>query len=490
MVSVSLTGLTTLTLSANNNATDQARMASINFTGTLSAPCTVTLPSVSKLGWITNSTTGNFNVILKCGGGTERVLPSNGRRSFYSCDGTNVGLVVTGPDANVFCYGAAGDGATDDTAAIQAAINTGRTVYLPATSAGYLVKDALTFSTKGQVFRGDSHGTTLIHVEASFNLSATGVFVASTGEPGPVFRDFKVLHVQPDTATRASLTTYPPTFYMRATPRFRMEHVRVSLATVAVDMKGNSGGAVIDDCEICAFTTNILIDGSLDTVRINNVHIWDFDCTSNQTSIFISNGTTGIKSGRCDGLGMVNCLMLCGTCLNLFYSSPGFGSVNPGATFGYAVGCGFDTCTGIVMSAGEFNIAGSYSSLGSSDISAINMSDGFLTVSACNFQQGYAGSAAVVSVGVTGGNTAYLQLGDSTFNTAGADVPCIALGTDGASASFVGVDNCFFFRTPGVTYSLPTIIVNTDVGCRTLRAWQSRRGQGHRRRLVHHDRPR
>jgi hypothetical protein len=56
-------------------------------------------------------------------------------------------------------YGAVGDGVTDDTAAIQAAIDTGRNVYFPFTSSGsasgYKITSALTVSTFNQVLFGD-----------------------------------------------------------------------------------------------------------------------------------------------------------------------------------------------------------------------------------------------------------------------------------------------------------------------------------------------
>jgi hypothetical protein len=50
-------------------------------------------------------------------------------------------------------FGAVGDGVTDDTAAIQAAINTGKAFYVPAGK--YLITSTLTFSTRGQGIYGD-----------------------------------------------------------------------------------------------------------------------------------------------------------------------------------------------------------------------------------------------------------------------------------------------------------------------------------------------
>jgi hypothetical protein len=84
---VSIGGLTTYTLTTANGAADQARPLVQNYTGALTANCTVTLPNVPKLGWAINSTTGGFSVILTSGVGTTVTVPSGGRWYWYQCDG-------------------------------------------------------------------------------------------------------------------------------------------------------------------------------------------------------------------------------------------------------------------------------------------------------------------------------------------------------------------------------------------------------------------
>lgn len=61
--------------------------------------------------------------------------------------------VLTG--RNVLAYGAKGDGATDDTAAIQAVLDLGGDVYFPATRNGYRISSTLTVSTSGVNIFGD-----------------------------------------------------------------------------------------------------------------------------------------------------------------------------------------------------------------------------------------------------------------------------------------------------------------------------------------------
>ena len=90
LASVSLTGLTTYTLTANNGASDQARNAVYDFTGSLSAGCLVTLPAVSKLVWAIDATTGGQTVTLTTGlGGSTLTLPKS-LWTFVYCDGYNV----------------------------------------------------------------------------------------------------------------------------------------------------------------------------------------------------------------------------------------------------------------------------------------------------------------------------------------------------------------------------------------------------------------
>jgi hypothetical protein len=77
----------------------------------------------------------------------KEIDPANGETAFFAT-----------PQA----YGAVGDGVTDDTAAIQAAIDDNRTVYFPPVDVGYLVGD-LTVSLENQCLHGDGEASCLIY---------------------------------------------------------------------------------------------------------------------------------------------------------------------------------------------------------------------------------------------------------------------------------------------------------------------------------------
>ena len=90
VAAINIAGLATYSLTVANGAVDQARNLAYNFTGALSANCTVTLPANVKYGWATNTTTGGHAVILTTGAGNSLTLPTSAYNVFFSCDGTNV----------------------------------------------------------------------------------------------------------------------------------------------------------------------------------------------------------------------------------------------------------------------------------------------------------------------------------------------------------------------------------------------------------------
>lgn len=88
------------TLTTANGTTDQARNMGLSLTGTLTAVRELIVPTVNKLYFIYNGTTGGFAVTVKTSAGTGVSLP-NGKRMALICDGTNVVDGVTHVNATV-----------------------------------------------------------------------------------------------------------------------------------------------------------------------------------------------------------------------------------------------------------------------------------------------------------------------------------------------------------------------------------------------------
>ena len=95
MLTIPVGGQTTYTLEAAGDAGDQARYAWYNFTGVLTANCTVTIPANQKIGIIKNGTTGGFNIVLTTGSGNSLTVSTASIVPYY-CDGTNVVLLPWG----------------------------------------------------------------------------------------------------------------------------------------------------------------------------------------------------------------------------------------------------------------------------------------------------------------------------------------------------------------------------------------------------------
>jgi len=86
---ITVSGSSNYTLTVTNGASDEARNAVLNITGTLTAAINVICPTAAKTYIVKNGTTGGFAITLKTSAGTGISVP-NGETTFLYCDGTNV----------------------------------------------------------------------------------------------------------------------------------------------------------------------------------------------------------------------------------------------------------------------------------------------------------------------------------------------------------------------------------------------------------------
>ena len=309
-------------------------------------------------------------------------------------------------------FGAVGNGVANDTAAVQAAINTGKRVYVPTGT--YRLSTALVFNTPGQMMSGDGRTGTIFlvdNINYSFNLGATGVFVFSTGEPGPQLDNLQIKFVQPTTSNRASLIAYPPAIYAQNIPRFSIYNCRIVQGMTGIDMRQNSGGATIDGLEMSCYSYGVRIDGSLDSVRIIRLQYWPFDIagTANE-SIYFDANNRGVESGRCDDLKIEDCLFINGGIqLSLI-------STASGTTFGVCSNTDFDTYGYVNMAGGQMSFVNCYWTIGNANYQAIVVSGGILRVDCCDFQAAVALTNYMIAV--SGGST-YTQITGCTFQNSG-----------------------------------------------------------------------
>jgi len=91
---ITVSGSSNYTLTSTNGASDEARNAVLNITGTLTAAINVICPTASKTYIVKNGTTGGYAVTLKTSAGTGISVP-NGSTMLLYCDGANVVEGVT-----------------------------------------------------------------------------------------------------------------------------------------------------------------------------------------------------------------------------------------------------------------------------------------------------------------------------------------------------------------------------------------------------------
>jgi hypothetical protein len=81
---------TAVELSTNNGSSDQARSAALELQGTLTSSVDITIPSVSKIYFVKNNTSGSYPITLKTAATTAKTTVTQGGTGPFICDGTNV----------------------------------------------------------------------------------------------------------------------------------------------------------------------------------------------------------------------------------------------------------------------------------------------------------------------------------------------------------------------------------------------------------------
>jgi hypothetical protein len=334
---------------------------------------------------------------------------------------------------NVKDYGAVGNGLVDDSAAIQAALSSGQHVYIP--TGYYLINSALTFKQPGQMLTGDGRNQSRLIVNSTFDLSVQGVLIFATGEEGPQLEDFGIYFDQPDSADYASLVKYPVAIYAVNIARFTITSLKITNAMNGIDMTGNCGGAFINLLEMSAYGTGIHIDGSLDTIRINQFHFWCFGMSNSQCSIFFGSAKA-LDVGRVDGLMLSEFLNISSLGLNLYRGATGDPWV-------YMSDSGFDTFNGIQISAGSLQVVNSYITLaGSPALRGVHQTGGILQFTNCYFTSGQTQPFMLLE-NMSGGT---LQIDNCYFNYAGGAQ--VSLGGN-ADANSIQISNSRFQAQSG-----------------------------------------
>lgn len=298
---------------------------------------------------------------------------------------------------SVVDYGADPTGVLSSAAAFNAALAANDDVFIPAGT--YLLNDAVTVGL-GKKLHGAGRRKTILRMPSTFNMAATGCLVFTGGEPGPEVTDLTIIQDQPDSTIA---TAYPPCIYTQNVARFVLRRLRLACVYVGIDMKGNCGGALLDDIELSPLSVGIDIDGSIDSVKISRLHLWVFagagfgGLTTNQRVSYTA--AYGIKSGRCDDLHLSDSLLLSMIkALYLYNSASGY-------TFGQVTNVDFDSRGGLwVVTDGRIQLSACTMTMGATDSWFIHMTGGAVAVDSTRFVANTFNASANGLIEQAGGN--------------------------------------------------------------------------------------
>jgi hypothetical protein len=175
VATISIAGLTSYPLTANNGATDQSRNAAIIFTGTLTGNCTILTPTgASKLYIIANTTSGGYSLVMQVNGssGTTITIP-NGKTVIVYTDATNF---YQGPDY----VGPLGTMSTQNASSVAITGGTITSSTIDNTPIGGTTAAAGSFTTLGAT-GAVTFGNSTLNIPTTFTLNSTGAVVLPKG---------------------------------------------------------------------------------------------------------------------------------------------------------------------------------------------------------------------------------------------------------------------------------------------------------------------
>lgn len=308
--------------------------------------------------------------------------------------------------------GLVGDGIADDGPAIRAAVDRGQPVFLPP--GRFNVGTGTLSLAPGQIFAGAGSSATKLLIKRP---GAQAVLSMQEKAPGADIRDICISFGIGDTRDLAQIPEFPVAVRAVDAPRFKLTRLRVEGGRIGIDMQGNSGGATMSDIELGCTQAGIIIDGSLDSVKINNFHIWPFGFSRAQIPMFTTDYNIGIKCGRCDDI-QLNGGMIFG-----LRNAAVFSRTPRGRPFGSIVGVDFDHRGGLVIVDGDIRVAGSTFTIGNPDSQWLRANNGIINMAGCHFS----GSRDLNGPGVLVDGPSFFTLSSASFTSGYGDYSLLTI---------------------------------------------------------------
>lgn len=192
----------------------------------------------------------------------------------------------------------AGDG-VDSTAQFKAALAAVTTVVVPA--GNWRITDLLDIR-QGCRLIGTQKASTKLYFDNAAGLTskAACVRMAHFAE----LYDITINQYQPAYTNRAALLKYPPAILLSGATRCCIDNVRLENVWDGIRGTGNFGGLTLGRVEVGAYQYAVDLDGALDFVHIQKLHMWPFGMTENTSAMNIYNdgGTRGAVFGAIESL--------------------------------------------------------------------------------------------------------------------------------------------------------------------------------------------
>ena len=169
---------TAVELTTNNGSSDQARSAVLEFQGTLTSSVDITIPSVSKIYFVKNNTSGSYPITLKTAATTAKTTVAQGGTAPFICDAVNV---IAGQDAVGLGLGTAATLNFGTADANLIPVSSADARYVPISTSSTISSNK-TFSKTVTFTSTTTHsGTAVFNAQISATSSAT--FSGAVGTP-------------------------------------------------------------------------------------------------------------------------------------------------------------------------------------------------------------------------------------------------------------------------------------------------------------------